>query len=115
MSSNSDAVALAKRGCSDGERLLQIRYDVVLVFEADRQPHDVRTGARLRLLRVGELAMRGRSGMYDQRSRVADIGKVRKQPHVRDELDAGIVSALETEREHRTCPLRHVFLREIVV
>ena len=40
--------------------LLQIGDDVLLVLEADREPHDVGAGAGLDLLRVGELAVRGR-------------------------------------------------------
>src|SRR4051794_6944048 len=42
------------------ERLLQVRDDVVLVLETDRQPHHVGAGAGRDLLRVGELAVRGR-------------------------------------------------------
>ncbi len=63
------------------------------------------------LLRVGELAVRGRGRMDDQRAGVADIGEVREQLDVGDELDAGVVAALEAEGEHRARALRHVFLR----
>jgi hypothetical protein len=37
--------------------LFQVRDDVVLVFKADRQTHDVGAGASLGFLRIGELAM----------------------------------------------------------
>ena len=53
--------------------------------------------------------------MDDQRARVADIGEMREQLHVRDELHAGVVAALEAEGEHRARALRHVFLGEAVI
>ena len=62
-----------------------------------------------------KLPVRGRGRMDDQRARVADIGEMREQLHVRDELDAGVVAALEAEGEHRARALRHVFLGEGVV
>ena len=55
------------------------------------------------------------AGMDDQRAGVADIGEMREQLHVRHELDAGVVAALEAEGEHRAGALRAVFLREVVV
>ena len=64
---------------ASGQRLIEVGDDVFLVLEADRQPHHVRTGAGLHLLRVGKLAMGGRGGMDDQRARVADIGEMREQ------------------------------------
>jgi len=35
----------------------------------------------------------------DQRAGVADIGEMREQLHVRHQLDAGVVAALEAEGE----------------
>ena len=90
------------------ERLLEIADDVLRILDADREPHHVRAGARLDLLRVGELAVRRRGRVDDQRARVADIGEVREQLQVGDELDAGLVAALEAEGEHGAGALRHV-------
>src|SRR5262245_12258319 len=91
------------------QALLEVGDDVVLVLDADRQPHHVRTGAGHDLLLVGELAVRGRGRMDDERAGVADIGEVREQPHIRDELYAGVVAALEPEGKDRARALRHVF------
>ena len=62
-----------------------------------------------------ELTVRGRSGMNDQRAGVADIGEMREQFHVGNELDAGVIAALETEGEDRAGAIRAVFLGEVVV
>src|SRR5688500_3110800 len=67
------------------QALFEIGDDVVLVFDTDREPHHVGPGARLGLLRVGQLAVRGRGRMNDQRARVADVCKVREQFDVGDE------------------------------
>ena len=73
--------AYARRAGSDAvrQRLFEIGDDVVLVLDADREAHHVGAGAGLHLLRVGQLAVRGRGRMDDQRARVADIGEMREQ------------------------------------
>ena len=53
--------------------------------------------------------------MKNEAARVADIGEVREQPHILDEPDAGLVTALDPEGEDRACPLRQVFSCEIVI
>jgi hypothetical protein len=65
------------RSCR-GQSLLEIGDDVVLVFQPNREANDVGPGASFDFLCVGELAMRGRGRMDDQRARVADIGEVRE-------------------------------------
>src|SRR5581483_2359519 len=97
------------------QRLLEIGDDVVGLLEPDREPHHVRPGAGLHLLRIRQLPVRGRRRMDDQRARVADIGEMREQLHVRHELDTGVVSTFEAEREYRTGALRTIFLGEVVV
>src|SRR6476659_6680358 len=97
------------------EALLEIGDNVLLVLEPDGEAYHVGPGAGLHLLRVGELAVRGRGGMNDERAGIADIGEMREQLHVGDELYAGVVAALEPEGEDRAGALGHVFLREIVV
>ena len=62
-----------------------------------------------------ELAVGGRGRMDDQRAGVADIGEMREQLHVRHELDAGVIAALESEGEHRAGALRAVFLAQVVI
>ena len=52
--------ARGSAGVASRQRLLEIGDDVGLVLEADRQPHHVRAGAGLHLLRVGQLPVRGR-------------------------------------------------------
>ena len=64
---------------------------------------------------VGELAMRRRSRVQDQAARVADIGQMREQPHALDQLDAGLVAALDAEGEHRARAFRQILLRELVI
>src|SRR6266550_1359869 len=97
------------------KRLLEIGDDVVLVLYTDRQPYHVRPGAGLRLLRVRQLAMRGRGRMDDERARVADIGEMREQFDVRDKLDAGIIATFEPEGENGAGALGAIFLGEGVI
>ena len=59
--------------------------------------------------------MRGGGRVDDQRARIADIGEVREQLHVGDELDAGVVAALQAEREDRAGAVRAIFLGEVVI
>jgi hypothetical protein len=61
------------------ERLIQIRDEIRRVLQPDRQPHHIRPGAGGDLLLVGQLAVRRRRGMNNQRARVADIGEMREQ------------------------------------
>ena len=60
------------------------------------------------LLLVGELAVRGRGRMDDQRAGVADIGEMREQLQRLDQLDAGLVAALQAEGEHRAGAERRI-------
>jgi len=78
------------------QHLLQIRDQIVLVVDADRQPHHIRRRAGFRLRRVVELAVGGGGRVDDQRAGVADIGEVREQFQVRHQLDAGVVAAAQT-------------------
>ena len=55
---------------------------------------------------ASELAVRGRGGMDDEGSGVADIGEMREQLDVRDQLHAGVIAALEPEGEHRAGAFR---------
>ena len=78
-----------QRGCSRrSERLIEIGDDVVDVLKPDRQPHHVWSSAGTQPRLVGELPMRGRGGMNDQASRIADIGEMAEQLDVAHERDA---------------------------
>ena len=66
---------------ASGNRLVEIRDDVVHVLDADRQADHVGRGAcELELIRR-QLAVGGRGRVDDQRARVADIGEMREQLH----------------------------------
>src|SRR5579871_3419556 len=95
--------------------LVEVRDQILLVLDPDRQPDDVRAGTGLHLGGVVELAMGGRGGMDHQRAGVADIGKMREQLQVRHQIDAGLIAALEREREDRAGAARRVFAGEVVV
>ncbi len=58
------------------EALFQICDNVLGVFNANGQTHHVWSCAGLYLLFFGQLAMRGGGGVYDQRTRIPDIGKM---------------------------------------
>src|SRR5262245_55261250 len=111
MSGGFFAVCFSRRR----QTLLEIGDDVVLVLEPDRQAYDVGPSTGLDLLRVRELAVRGRGWVNDQRTGVADIGEVREQFHIGDQSHARVIAALESESEAGACALGRVFLCEIVV
>src|ERR1700730_1806019 len=66
-------------GALRAQRLLQIRDQVFLVLDADREPNHIGGSPRLDLGGVVELAMRGRGRVDHQRTGVADIGQMREQ------------------------------------
>ena len=53
-----------------------------------------------------ELAMGSGCRMNDKRARIADIGEMREELHVGNELDARVVATLEPECKDRACPFR---------
>ena len=59
--------------------------------------------------------MRCRGRVNNQRAGVADIGKVREQFDIGDQVHAGVVAALEPESEHRAGAERTIFLGEVVI
>src|SRR5262249_10519000 len=97
------------------QSLLEIGDDVVLVLQPDREANDVGSRTSLDLLRVRELTVSGRGRMNDERTRVPDIGEMRKQLYVGYEPDARVIAAFEPEREAGARALGHVLLREIVI
>src|SRR5688572_7286671 len=88
------------------QRLIEIREDVRLVLDPDREAHDVIASAGGSALLGRELAVRRRGRMNDEAAHVADIGEVREELERADELHARLVATLETESEDRTRPLR---------
>src|SRR5262249_42273298 len=79
---------------------------------ADRYADHIGSRARRLALLVGELAMRRRRRMQDERSRVADIGEVRPELAALDDFDAGLVATLDAEGEDRAGPAREIFPRQ---
>ena len=61
------------------ERLLQVGEDVADVLDAHREPHEVRADPGAHELLVGQLGVRGRSRVDDERLRVADVREVAEQ------------------------------------
>ena len=83
-------------------------------FQADRKPHHLRPRTGLHALFVSELTMCRRGRMDDQAARIADIGEMAEQLDVADQRDAGVIAALEPEREHGARAFRHIALGERV-
>jgi len=87
-----------------GERLVEVGDDVADALHADRQAHDIGAGAGGVLLRLGELAVRRRGRVDDQRAGVADIGEMREQLAALDNPDARFIAALDAEGGVETEP-----------
>src|SRR6185295_15304534 len=106
--SRSFATASAAGRCR--QRLVDIPQDVVERLEADRHAHHVRRDAGLDEIGFFHLAMGGRSGMDDERLRVADVGEVAHELRGLDEALAGPGAALDAEVEQSRGALREVLL-----
>src|SRR5262249_24109557 len=106
-----------RRGLSSGraQRLIKIRDDVVDGLQADRQPHDVRTGACRHALVLGQVAGGGRRGMQDQAARIPEVGEVGEQLARLHDLGAGLVAALDAEREDAAAAASQIPAGERVV
>ena len=98
-----------------GQRLIQIPQNVVEVFEADREADHVGLDTGGALLRGAQLLVRGRGWMDHQAAGVADVGQVRKQLGVVDQLTARFVSALDAEAKYRAGALGQILLCEVVI
>src|SRR5262249_19388715 len=88
---------------------IEVANDVVHGFEADRYADHVGSRARRLALLGGELAMRRRRRMQDERTRVADIGEMRPELAALDDFDAGLVAAFDAEGEDRAGPAGEIF------
>src|SRR5215813_5209876 len=53
--------------------------------------------------------------MNNEVASIADVGEMREQLHVGNELDTGVVTALQAKGEHCTAAVRDVFLSERVI
>src|SRR5215204_7653073 len=93
------------------EGLVEIVDDVLNILDADGQPHNPRQDAGVDELLLGELRVRRRGGVDDERLRVADVGEVAREVYRLDELLADGATALHLEAEHRARPLGQVLLR----
>ena len=101
------------------EGLLQVVDDVGDIFGPDRQADEVGSHAGALLLVERQLLVRGAVRVDDQRLAVADVGQVREQLHVVNELDAVLALLLgrcpgDAEAEHSSRSLGHVLLRHLV-
>src|ERR1700721_624512 len=97
------------------QRLIEVSDQVFLVLDADRQPHHIGGRARLDLGGVIQLAVSGRGRMNDQRTGVADVGQMREQLQLRNQIAAAVLAALDTEGEAGARALRRIFAREGVI
>ena len=95
--------------------MLEVGNDVLRILETHRQSHNVRSGAGLNLLRVGQLTMRCRGGVNDQRARIADVCQMREKLDVGHEFHAGVVATLQTEGEDRSRAFRRIFFCKLVI
>ena len=66
----------------------------------------------VQLLLVAQLLVRGGCRVNDQALGVAQIGQVREDLHVVDQLAARLGAALDSEGHDRALPLRQILLRD---
>ncbi|EAU68636.1 hypothetical protein STIAU_5996 [Stigmatella aurantiaca DW4/3-1] len=99
------------RDSGRGERLVQVRAQVVEMLEAHRQAHEPIRDARAQPLLGGELLVRGARRVDDERARVTDVRQQAPQLHPIDELAPRIDAPLHPERDEPARALAQVLLR----
>ena len=97
------------------QRLVDIGNNILHILDADRKPDEIGGDAGGNLLLLAQLLVGRGSRMNDQRFGIADIGQMRKQLHVVDELLARLDSPLDAETDDCACPFRQIFLRPVIV
>ena len=75
--------------------LVEVSLDVGQVFDADTEADELGVDAGGALFLVGELLVRGRGGVDDQRLGVTDVCQVAAQLDVGDELLARLAAAFD--------------------
>src|SRR5690606_18450772 len=96
------------------ERLAQVGKDVVDMLDADGQAHHVAWYAGLLQSLVAELAMGGGRRVAGQRLGIADIDQAHYQLQRVDEARAGLLPALNAEREDRRRLAAEIALRQVM-
>ena len=92
--------------------LVEVGDDVLDRLDAHRDADHVVADPHRVPLGVRHLLMGGRGGVDHQRLGVADVGQVGGQLDTVDELDPGVVPALDPEGEHRAGAGGQVLLRQ---
>src|SRR3546814_10713139 len=85
------------------------------MLDPHRHPHHVGAGTGFDQLGLGQLAVRGRGGMDDERTGVAEVRKVTEHLDRRHQRDASVIAALEPEGEHRPTLAAEIALRERMI
>src|SRR5579871_6259694 len=88
--------------------LIEVGDQVLDVFDAHRQPHDLRSRARLAAVFVRKLPVRGRGGMDNQTARVADICEMAENPDAVYQIHSRIKAAAQSEGENGSGALRAI-------
>ena len=73
-----------------GDGLVQVPDNIVDIFDAHGDPHQVLADSGRGLLLVVQLLVRGRSRVNDQALGVAEVGQVREDLHGVDQLAPGL-------------------------
>src|SRR5580704_3210585 len=93
------------------ERLLEVRENVVNMFDPDAQPNHLRLHADLCLLFRRELPMRRRGWMACQRFGIAHVHHPFEQSKRIEALAARFKSAFDAERQQRHSVVAQIFFR----
>src|SRR5580704_13240873 len=98
-----------------GERLIEIRDDVVDMLDADGEPDHFRPHAGFLLLLCRHLPVRGRGRMAGERFGIAHVDQTLEQLERVVKRLAGFEPTDDAESEQRTSPAVEIFLRQCVI
>ena len=98
---------------AQSQRLGEIADEILDILDADGNPHHVIAGTGGGAIFRAQLAVGGGRGVDDQRTRIADIGEMRKQAAGFDQFSPGAIAAFEAEGEHGPGPGGQVFTRQL--
>lgn len=97
------------------ESLIEVSNDVVDMLNTDREADSRRSDVLLCKLLWSHLRVSGGVRVYHERLHVSHIGEERENLQIVNERPCLFLTALDFEREDRTCSVREVLLVESVV
>src|SRR5436309_14330169 len=94
--------------------LIQIGDQIVNRLHTNRQAYKVRRDTSSKLLIGRQLGMRGAGGMDNQRFRITNIGQVREEFNMANQLLTSLQTTFDAEAENGTITMRMILRSHLI-